>query len=857
MILKKYQRQVINDLESYLGCVEGAKSLQAAWHKYLNKQGLTVGDGVPEYQEKIAGVPDVCLKIPTGGGKTFLACVSLQKIFRLYLRDGFKFVVWLVPSDSILTQTVAALSNPNHPYRAQLDKDFEGHVAVYTKEMLLQAQNFSPASVEANLSICVLSYASVKIHSDKKDMRKAYQENGNLQSFVNYFGEMPFKLPDAPPTALINVLREMAPLIIVDESHNATSKLSREMLATFNPSFILELTATPKESSNVIACATPKALKAENMVKLPVIVFNKDSEEDVISSALKMRSELEHKANQGGGRYIRPIILFQAQPNTAEDSTTFNAVKEMLVERGIPAEEIAIKTSTVNELNGVDLLSPSCKIRHIITVNALKEGWDCPFAYILASLANRNSQIDVEQIVGRILRQPYAQRHGEDFLNASFVFTCSKNFYEALDKIVEGMEFAGFTRKECRVAEDDPIEQIEQIVDSPVAQEPPAVENIFNEDDDEEWTVPWTPPAGDNSADIAKARQQVKDYEENQQQTAGTGAGVTVVPEIPQFEIREEFRESVSQLKIPQFVRKVAPNIFGGTYALLERDNLMEGFKLSRQDANVTFSVATNDLYSIDIAEEGNKILRREQIIGRQRRFFMEYLTKLPPEKQIHQCTQAIAQIIGNKDKTLEYRDILAYVSRIVEGMSEDELKDINRHGYYASVIQKKIKELKDIYRRNKFREWLNTNEITCRNNYRMPPSIRLQKSDDSFQKSLYTSELGDLNGLERLMVKNLDTLANIKWWHRNIERHDFRLNAFINHYPDFLVMTANGNLLLVETKGDFLDGNDSQEKLSLGHDWQIHAGGSYRYFMVFEKRKLNADGAVSFNNFVNEIQSL
>ena len=67
---------------------------------------------------------------------------------------------------------------------------------------------------------------------------------------------------------------------------------------------------------------------------------------------------------------------------------------------GIPAEHIAIRTADVNELKNVDLLSPDCPVRYIITVNALKEGWDCPFAYILASLANKTSQVDVSRFWG-------------------------------------------------------------------------------------------------------------------------------------------------------------------------------------------------------------------------------------------------------------------------------------------------------------------------------------------------------------------------------------------------------------------------------------------------------------------------
>ncbi len=77
---------------------------------------------------------------------------------------------------------------------------------------------------------------------------------------------------------------------------------------------------------------------------------------------------------------------------------------------GIPEKEIAIKTGDKDELKNVDLLSPDCPIRYIITVNALKEGWDCPFAYVLATVANRTSTVDVEQIWGVCFGCPTRRR---------------------------------------------------------------------------------------------------------------------------------------------------------------------------------------------------------------------------------------------------------------------------------------------------------------------------------------------------------------------------------------------------------------------------------------------------------------
>ena len=168
--------------------------------------------------------------------------------------------MWLVPSDSILTQTITNLSNPDHPYRQRLNADFSGRVGVYTKEMLLNAQNFSPDIVTRQLTVCVLSYGSLRIDSKKKDVRKVYQENGNLLRFAQYFKDDSALLADTPDTALIQILRHLSPVVIVDESHNAASDLSVKMLENLSPSFILDLTATPRKNSNILSYVDAREL---------------------------------------------------------------------------------------------------------------------------------------------------------------------------------------------------------------------------------------------------------------------------------------------------------------------------------------------------------------------------------------------------------------------------------------------------------------------------------------------------------------------------------------------------------------------------------------------------------------------
>jgi type III restriction enzyme len=256
-------------------------------------------------------------------------------------------------------------------------------VEVYDKLEVLNAQSFNATSVKENLSIMVLSFASLRITN--KEERKTYQNNGAYLSFFNTETDKGVFLdkPGVDEMSLINVIRQLNPVCVVDESHNTQGDLSVEMLKDLNPSFILDLTATPRENSNVITVADSMALKKENMVKLPVVVYNHNRPEDVIESAINLQKNLEKIAIQNeanGENYIRPIVLFQAQSKGNEDSITFQKLKEKLIKvYGINENHIAIKTATINELKQENLLTKQSDIRFIITVNALKRRLGLPF----------------------------------------------------------------------------------------------------------------------------------------------------------------------------------------------------------------------------------------------------------------------------------------------------------------------------------------------------------------------------------------------------------------------------------------------------------------------------------------------
>lgn len=882
MELKNYQKDVMADLSAFMDAVDQENDIVKGWKRYWTEKDIHVGfGGVPFYQDKINGVPHVCMKVPTGGGKTFMACSAVKRIFDRLPSDKPKVVVWLVPSDSILTQTIRTLSDVNHPYRQRLDMDFAGRVGVYTKEMLLNGQNFSPDTIREMLTICVLSYASLRIDSKKKDVRKVYQENGNLFRFAEFFDDKSVLLADTPDTALIQVLRYLSPVTVVDESHNAGSTLSVEMLTNLNPAFIMELTATPRGSSNIISYVDARELKKENMVKLPVVVFNRNSRQTVIQDAIQLRGNIEKQAlaeQAAGGKYIRPIVLFQAQPRINEDSDTFDKIRDLLIEMGLPKEQIAVKTSKVDDIGNTDLMSPSCEIRYIITVNALKEGWDCPFAYILASLANKTSKVDVEQILGRVLRQPYTKQYSAPLLNTSYVLTCSNDFRATLDSIVVGLNKSGFSRKDYRAAEElpeqeepkqTPIPKQMSFVPEDIASEqesadddsfadvnPQEVQQIISAADIETANIPEINPELDAMIETATA--QAEEYNNEVNKTADSGfVGGELGGMLHQNTIQAQYQDEVRELRIPQFFIESAPDLFGSAYELLEPENLSEGFSLSGQDAQVSFELATGEMYRVDIQAEGEAVPKYKRASKSESEYIQKYLESLPPEGRIRQCTSMIAGQI-NKNNRYATSEIEDYARRIVANMKDDEISKMETAiPVYAQKIQKKIDSLEEVYRSKLFKKWLDSGKIVCRDSYALDTVITPADTIDSIPYSLYEAEKDDMNNFERQVIDVVVGTENIRWWHRIIDRKGFRLNGYFNHYPDFMVKTKSGKIVLIEAKGDYLDGDDSKTKLELGRKWQEQAGRLYRYFMVFKDKDLGMDGAYTLDKFVDIMKEI
>ena len=885
MELKNYQIQVIRDLERFLELLIEKQSISSAYSALWNEKGVNVGmDGMPPYKTELAGVPQVCFKVPTGGGKTFLAANSIKPIFDSMPHIHPKAVVWLVPSDAILTQTYRTLTDKNHDYRKKIDVDFGNKVEIYSKQQLLNGQNFNPTSVSDNLSVFVLSYDSFR--TSKKDGRKAYQENGSLLPFVRFKQDSGSLLEDTDETALIQVIRKLNPVVIVDESHHATSKLSKEMLQNFNPSFVLDLTATPKNGSNIISFVDARQLKAENMVKLPVIVYNRKSQEDVFVSAISLRRKLENEAveeQKNGGRYIRPIVLFQAQPRTNDDSTTYDKIKHTLIDMGIPESEIAIKTADRDELKNIDLSSKDCSIRYIITVNALKEGWDCPFAYILATVANRTSSIDVEQILGRILRLPNTRKNEREVLNLSYVITSSNAFYATLDKVVAGLNAAGFTSKDYRIDDyveqntEFPVEQAGNIqtelkLDNDVTDDTSNVSDeidslnvdfvreqispFVNNENMESQSQSEVNDAVTDMLDHAKTQNELywKDFEETEEY-------VPVPPEVgnkmKHYKVNQLYASEAGQIEIPQFMIETGRSLFSEhEHQVLTKENLYVGFSLLDKDTVIDFDSIDSEIARIDI-DDSDAMPKAWKLQGFDSQNVKQWFDEQPSDRKMRLCKDMIIKKLS-KNNAINDRDLEVYVDRIIQNLTEDQLTDMEQTpGIYVLKINKKVNSLLNEYAKKMFYEWVEQDKISCQPSYKLPKEISPTETIASIPKSLYNEEEKFDTEYERKVVMELSSLNNIKWWHRNMARKGFAINGAVNAYPDLMVRTESGKLLLIETKGDQLENSESREKAETGAKWAEMAGRMYKYYMVFETKNPGYNGAYSYEEFMRIVKEL
>ncbi len=425
-------------------------------------------------------IPNVCLKIPTGGGKTLLAAASVGRVFSNYLARHAGLVLWIVPNEAIYQQTLKTLKNRDHPYHQMLNVAGAGRVKILEKNSPL-----SRLDTDSHLCVMLLMLASASRQS--KETLRFFRDRGNVLGYTPREDDLEahWALLQAVPnldaytswgtsqeearatkgsivkSSLGNVMRLLRPMVVIDEGHHAYTDTALQTIDGFNPCFMLELSATPRVSSdkgsgsNILVDVRGTDLDEAEMIKLPIHVDMRgwaDWRSCLASSVQKLDAlQVEAAVLQADtNRYIRPILLVQVERTGKDmrDSGFIHAedAKAYLMQLGLTEAQIAIKTSDRNDLNApenIDLLSPRCEVRAIITKQALQEGWDCPFAYVLCALAAGKDIRAMTQLMGRILRLPHVAKTGRAALDACYALCHDAKTGEVVSAIKKSLETEG------------------------------------------------------------------------------------------------------------------------------------------------------------------------------------------------------------------------------------------------------------------------------------------------------------------------------------------------------------------------------------------------------------------------------
>ena len=761
-------KKVIDEMQALT--VPKSQQLTKAWHK--NRiNGLN------------RSVPNICLKVPTGGGKTLLGASSVERINTDYFERNHGFVLWVVPSDTIYKQTLKVLFDRESLYRQTLDRASANKVKILQK-----TDNFHPADVENFLCVMLLMLQSAG--RQNKETLKLFKDSGK---FPYFFPEMDdhhdnkklikvcpnldtYKTDDSASKqqalkhSLGNVLKLVQPLVVIDEGHRAYTEKAKNALMDFNPRFILELSATPNKKShhsNVLISVSGEELKKEEMIKLPINIYNLEKRDwkKTLAKGHEILQKLSKKAVQAqekDSRYIRPIQLVRVE-RTGKDQREkkfihSEDVREYLIKNfNVDPSEIKVKSASKDELKNEDLLSEYSQVKYIITKEALKEGWDCPFAYILTILSRTKAPVAIEQMIGRVLRQPETKKTSIEALNQSYIVCMDQDTKQAVEGIRKGLENEGMDGlageikmtdtkksvvKEVTVQRRKPFRGLKIFLPKILCKKRGGLKELSYEGDllfDIDWSklkLNKIPNLDDRTPDISHTQVDIKEQMELISSFHGT----------EEEKIPEDFNMDFAFMC--QRLSDIIPNPWDAS-AIMDKTLTSLKRKYGKE------KVYSNRFFILDFLRDN----LQDQISQNTEKLFRAKL----------KSHEIIFKLVSAGDPELNWE--------------------------MAETLNLSVAKNSDVLRRQ--------------NNM----DLQLSLFD-----SIYKEEF-KFNDLEKQVAWYLDENSAIKWWHRIIEKQDWHLQGWQKQkiYPDFLVClksSKNGNasFSILETKGRHLIGNADTE---------------------------------------------
>ena len=866
LTLKQYQADALQALQSFLiDCLSRGTKL-----------AFESATGLP-YNNKLDTVPSVCLRVPTGGGKTLIAAHSIGVGADAYVNTNAPVVLWLVPSDMIRQQTLKALSDVTHSYRQALAAKYGDRVKVCDLESL---QTVNRHDVGKNCIVIVTTIQAFRISkTEKRNVYAFFEElsphfaNLPAQIEANLEKVTPETLAEQPyltqadigrvKHSLANWLAMLKPIIILDEAHNAKSKLSFETFARLNPACLIELTATPQDN-NVLYAVSAAELKAAQMIKLPVVLTeHPDGWQACLRDALLQRKKLELDA-QKETDYIRPILLVQAQDKNGE--ATVEAVKaHLMAHEHISEAEIAIATGSVKELEGIDLFARDCAIRVVITVEALKEGWDCSFAYVLACLQSMQSAKDVEQLLGRVLRMPYAKSRGLESLNKAYAHVIAENVAQAAanlkDRMVENM---GFNKWEADLAVQPSLglnEPLQAGYQAPIV---PAVSISLAHVPDTTFFADEVKQAIDIRVTSQGATVFIAKGTDSETFKQIEASFVKSAPTKQQAATQEAFDDArasrqaslapenwlASFALIPQLCLE-----FEGDWQVVEQETIEDAYEWSLLDSEVQLAnfniVETANSFEIDMKGEH---VSYKHIDATQLAF--DHMTTATTENELVEWLDKKTRRSGLTQAQLKAY-LLKLVSHLVHNRKLSLTALVRAQFQLVRAVNIEIDRLFELARKKAFQGELFSKmsvspTLSAFNQFEFKAGVypvrKPYRGSYEFAKHFYTA-IDDLKektntgkvSEEFECAQAIDLNKNVKYWVRNIPQQrqtSFWLPTSSDYfYPDFVIELNNGAIVLIEYKGEpYKSNDDSREKNMVGEQWAKGSNGKRLYLMAVSK---------------------
>lgn len=877
---KIYQQQVLDSVEAYFKACHELPSPSIAFTattERLWERGLPYNplSGFP------TDMPYFCLRVPTGGGKTWLAAKSVALVNTHLLRTEHSVILWLVPSKSIREQTIKALKNRGHPYHAALRE--AGPITVLDLE---EAKSVTRATLDTSTTVIVATRQAFQVEDE--ECRKVYQSSGAL---MHHFDNLSPTQRDelltdgegsecTTPYSLANVLRLRRPFVVVDEAHNSRTELAFDMLARFRPSGVMELTATPdmeRTPTNVLHSVSAAELKAEEMIKLPVVLETEPNWQQCLADAIARRDALHKLAEEeqrAGAAYLRPVVLIQAEPRrTGVETLDFEKVKnELITNHGIPASEIVVATGEEKGLEQIDadyklgIADPACPVKFVITQKALAEGWDCPFAYILVSMASLSSATAVEQLLGRVLRQPGASHRQAKALNQSYAFVVSHSFAETAgalrDRLVAG---AGFERRDVKdfVTAAKP-EQARLDLEGNRAVFTPVAINLTEKPDLKKVSKPIRDKVSWDSKlnTLIINTPLTEDETEALKDTVASETAVAAIvqaAEASRTTAIEFFQTPAEQgkcLRVPQLALRVQ-----GELALFDDPEVLEyPWNLSPYDAVPTADDLTALGAALKVSEGGEIDINEAGLLIP--RFLPELQRDLGlvyrPENWDE--TRIAAWLCRNlPEPSLTHASKQAFVAAWLTNLLHQEgftLARVNLQKFLIrNLIEARIRELRKQAIGKAFQQVLfgegAADRVAVTDQYAFEfhaQAYAPSRDYDGrfghfdFRRHFY-GRIGDFDSKEEFECAcRLDMWAQqgrIQFWVRNLVRREgcsfFLQKADGRFYPDFVCQLPNGTVLLVEYKGADRWNSAADDRL-IGNLWADLSDGRCRFVMVKDK---------------------